>query len=466
MAPHPKENPMPTSTRRRKGFGYVRVSRVNGRDGDSFISPEIQRERIEAVAKANGITIVDWFEDYDRSGATNDRPGFQTMLDRIEQCGATLVVVARLSRFARSVAGMHESLQRIRASTNGRGGLVTPEVGDTSTPTGKLLLNVLAALADFELEVARENWTVAQSKAVERGVKIANRPPIGYRFDREHRLTPDAKLGPLVGDLYRRRGAGHSYSELRSWWHEQTGRWLPQQTITRVLKNRVYLGENSYGKLTQKRAHTALVTPAEFDVAQATFAPRPARRNGSLLGGLLTCGSCGRKMTASGSAAKPRYRCTGESFGCKAPATVKRSEADEHVTRLFLEHARQHAAGADGVPKTSGLDEANATLETAQHDLSTYLRLDLASIVDEGEFKAVLAEKQDAVDRARIQVTEANTAEHRSTRYVNVVDAWDSFELEEQKRLLAAGIDRIEVRRPSSRGARVPFCDRAVLAFN
>jgi DNA invertase Pin-like site-specific DNA recombinase len=455
---------MPTSTRRRKGFGYVRVSRVNGRDGDSFISPDVQRERIEAVAKANGITIVDWFEDYDRSGGTNDRPGFQAMLERVEQGDAPLVVVARLSRFARSVAGMHESLQRIRKATSDRGGLVTPEVGDTSTPTGKLLLNVLAALADFELEVARENWTVAQAKAVERGVKIANRPPIGYRFDREHRLVPDPKLGPLVGELYRRRGAGHSYSELRSWWHDQTGRWLPQQTITRILRNRVYLGENSFGSHTQPDAHDPLVTLAEFDVAQATFAPRPARKNGSLLGGLMTCGGCGRKMTASGSAAKPRYRCTGEIYGCEAPATVKRGEADAHVEQLFLEHARKRVA-SKGTPKTSVLDDAEAQLDQAQRKQAKFLRLDLFT-TDDDKIEAVAAELQAEVELAKAQVAEARTTENRQTRYADVVDGWGALELAERKRLLAGGIGSITVNRPSTRGARVPFAERATVVFN
>src|SRR5258708_39866073 len=48
--------------------GYVRVSRVGGREGDSFISPALQREQIEAYAKAHGLTIARWHEDLDKSG--------------------------------------------------------------------------------------------------------------------------------------------------------------------------------------------------------------------------------------------------------------------------------------------------------------------------------------------------------------------------------------------------------------
>ena len=57
--------------------GYVRVSKVGGREGDSFISPQQQRERIEAAAAAAKATIVEWHTDLDQSGGNADRPGFQ-----------------------------------------------------------------------------------------------------------------------------------------------------------------------------------------------------------------------------------------------------------------------------------------------------------------------------------------------------------------------------------------------------
>src|SRR5580765_6916877 len=43
--------------------GYVRVSRTGGREGESFISPKLQREGVEAYAKARGWRIDQWHED-------------------------------------------------------------------------------------------------------------------------------------------------------------------------------------------------------------------------------------------------------------------------------------------------------------------------------------------------------------------------------------------------------------------
>lgn len=51
-----------------KGIGYFRVSRVGQREGDSFLSPTLQRESIERVCQREGIELIDVYEELDRSG--------------------------------------------------------------------------------------------------------------------------------------------------------------------------------------------------------------------------------------------------------------------------------------------------------------------------------------------------------------------------------------------------------------
>ncbi len=62
--------------------GYIRVSRVGGREGEGYISPDVQRESIEAYASELGGSIAAWHDDQDFSGGNTERPGFQAMLDR------------------------------------------------------------------------------------------------------------------------------------------------------------------------------------------------------------------------------------------------------------------------------------------------------------------------------------------------------------------------------------------------
>jgi hypothetical protein len=64
--------------------GYIRVSRVAGREGEAFISPDVQRKKIEAWADLHGVQIVEWWEELDQSGGKRDRPMFQQALARCD----------------------------------------------------------------------------------------------------------------------------------------------------------------------------------------------------------------------------------------------------------------------------------------------------------------------------------------------------------------------------------------------
>jgi DNA invertase Pin-like site-specific DNA recombinase len=93
--------------------GYVRVYRVAGREGESFISPEVQRKKIQAWVELHGVQIVHWWEELDPSGRRRDRPMFQEALRRCEAGESGGIVVARLDRFARSAVDALEAIKRL-----------------------------------------------------------------------------------------------------------------------------------------------------------------------------------------------------------------------------------------------------------------------------------------------------------------------------------------------------------------
>lgn len=96
--------------------GYIRVSSVGSRGGDSFISPKLQREQIEAWSKAHGATLGQIFEELDESGARSDRPMLLRAIARVELGESQGIAVAKLDRFGRSLIDGLANIERITSA--------------------------------------------------------------------------------------------------------------------------------------------------------------------------------------------------------------------------------------------------------------------------------------------------------------------------------------------------------------
>src|SRR5262245_12836598 len=139
--------------------GYIRVSRVAGREGESFIAPEVQRKKIAEWAKLHEVEVVRWWEELDQSGAKRARSMFQQALERCERGETGGIVVARLDRFARSAVDALEAIKRLNEAD---ARLVSVEDNfDGSTAMGRFAIGILTLIAELELERITENWSTA-----------------------------------------------------------------------------------------------------------------------------------------------------------------------------------------------------------------------------------------------------------------------------------------------------------------
>src|SRR5438034_1005232 len=156
----------PVAAKSRTADGYIRVSRRGGREGESFISPDVQRKKIADWARLHDVEIVQWWEEIDQSGAKLQRPMFQNALARCDRKETGGIVVARLDRFARSAVDALESIKRLNAAG---ARLVSVEDNfDGSTPMGRFAIGILTLIAELELERIKENWQTAIREAVGR----------------------------------------------------------------------------------------------------------------------------------------------------------------------------------------------------------------------------------------------------------------------------------------------------------
>jgi DNA invertase Pin-like site-specific DNA recombinase len=232
--------------------GYVRVSRVSGREGDTFISPELQRESIERVCKREDLKLVRFIEELDASGGDASRPGWLEAIQEVESGKAHGLVVWNLSRFSRSVVDALGAIERIEAA----GGKLYSEEGNLD----KLSRVIRLAISEDERDRAKAGFRAAQENAIAKGIYIAGRVPFGYVRDESRRLAPDPATAPLVVELFERRAAKQSWTKLAEWMTEQ-GYPKARRTVEGIIHNPAYIGvaRTAYG-LRNERAHEALVS--------------------------------------------------------------------------------------------------------------------------------------------------------------------------------------------------------------
>jgi site-specific DNA recombinase len=281
--------------------GYIRVSKLNGRAGDAFLSPDLQRAEIQSAAKRYGFKLVAMLEELDASGGDPTRTEWNKALRMIETGAAQAMICLNLSRFSRSLKDATATLERLERAG---GVLISAQEGIfDDSPSGKLIRNTLFNLAEFERNRQRESFKASVASAVERGIAVTSRIPLGYVRDPETRkLQPDPETASLVVEVFERRAARHSWTRLAKYLIEQ-GYQMSEPGIKNLVANPTYIGTIRSGDFLKPNAHRALVSKMLFDKANSVRGKRivgdGSLHNTALLQGLVTCGSAaGRCMSA------------------------------------------------------------------------------------------------------------------------------------------------------------------------
>ncbi len=177
-------------------IGYVRVST---RDQDeNGVSLTAQRDRLRAWAVAHGYELVRLERDAGVSGtvAPEKRPGLAAALEAVRKGKADGIVALKLDRISRSVRDMLGLAERFQS----KGWLLATveESIDTRTAAGRLFLNLLASMAQWERDTISER-TVAGLEAIARQGRSRSRfTPYGWRTARGSTKTLKGDRAPLV----------------------------------------------------------------------------------------------------------------------------------------------------------------------------------------------------------------------------------------------------------------------------
>ena len=163
--------------------GYARVSTV----GQSLDT------QLQALAECSTI-----FQEK-VSGARDDRPQLALLLNSVRK--GDVVLVTKLDRLARNTRHLLEISEYLHAK---RVSLRILNLGiDTSTPTGKLMLTMIGAIATFERELMLERQAEGIELARRRGVYKGRKPTAMAKGDEVQAL---AARGLAKAEIARRTG--------------------------------------------------------------------------------------------------------------------------------------------------------------------------------------------------------------------------------------------------------------------
>ena len=189
--------------------GYVRVSsEEQSRDGVSLAA---QSEKVRLYAELHSLDLADSVVDAGVSAKTLDRPGLARVLALLDSGEASGLVVYKLDRLTRSLADWSSLIDRYFGKPGGPSLFSVSDSIDTRTAAGRMVLNIMMTVAQWERETIVERTIGAMAFKRSRGERVSGRIPFGFDLADDGRtLTPNAVELSALAEIHRRRDEGWS----------------------------------------------------------------------------------------------------------------------------------------------------------------------------------------------------------------------------------------------------------------
>lgn len=301
---------------------YVRISV----DRTNETSTQTQESEARKYASDRGWEIVAVKTEVGRSAYKENvkRPELESALRMIDSQQATILLVWKLDRFARSIINFHEMLGRITRN-GGQFASVTDNI-DTNTTAGQIMIGLLAGLAQLESDMKRDRAISWQNGRIEKGLPNGGQRPFGYNDDYsinvdEANTLREAGMRILNGESIRGTLAALNPVGVR-------GVAMTARGLRSALTNPTVAGLRRAGDDYAIGTWDAIFNRDEWDALNQVMDSN--RRTGEtnqvnhLLSGIMTCGKCGKRMgvrkwKANPTARQPipsqechRYTCQGQ----------------------------------------------------------------------------------------------------------------------------------------------------------
>jgi DNA invertase Pin-like site-specific DNA recombinase len=144
---------------------YARVSTLNGHQ-----DPEMQLSELREYATRRALSIHEEYVDQGVSGSKESRPALNRLMTDAQKCKFDAVLVWKIDRFGRSLKHLVNSLADL--SAYGIAFISLRDNLDLSTPSGRLMFQIIGAMAEFERALIQERVRAGLRNARAKGKRI------------------------------------------------------------------------------------------------------------------------------------------------------------------------------------------------------------------------------------------------------------------------------------------------------
>lgn len=191
-------------------IGYIRVS--TEKQADKGVSLEAQEAKIRAMAAVQDLEICEFITDGGESAKSLSRPGMERLLALVDRGEVGTVIIAKLDRLTRSVKDLATLLERFQKRNVGL--VSVSESLDTKSAAGRLVLNIMCAVSQWEREAIGERTREAMRHKRAKGERVGT-VPFGFKLSRDGRnLEPNEEERQVLTAIRSMRSEGCTFREV------------------------------------------------------------------------------------------------------------------------------------------------------------------------------------------------------------------------------------------------------------
>lgn len=191
-----------------KSIIYCRVSTEYQKE--SGLGIEGQLDKCNKFAESKSLEVVETFVDDGKTATNLNRDGFKAAMDYLKENPDTILIIYKLDRLTRSVRDLNTILKQKEEIGFEISSVV--DSFDTSTPSGRLALNMMISIAQWEVEEISERTKRALEQKKNKKEKLGGtHQPFGYyviEMEGVKRLVPDKKQQTTLQLIFDLRNDG------------------------------------------------------------------------------------------------------------------------------------------------------------------------------------------------------------------------------------------------------------------